>query len=328
MEIRSVTAFIDSIYPVDSEAISKAGRLAAEVRSSLEISGWKVQTSRLALQHISQAVGSGDAVNYACAIESSALEAGLNYISLGPVITTDPSKWFDEIPAILAATSSVFMSAEIASGHQVRTERLKQLARCIQKISTVSADGFANLKFAALANVKPWSPFFPAAYHGGGQPVISIATESADLAQEQIVASRSIEQARTNLLSAIEESAGEIEATVRPIIEKAGARFEGIDFSLAPYPSEMRSIGKALEALGLSSVGQAGTLLLSAWLTGILQEAKFTRTGFCGLMLPVLEDTTLAARAAEDRLTVIGLLAYSAVCGTGLDTIPLPGNIS
>jgi uncharacterized protein (UPF0210 family) len=41
-----------------------------------------------------------------------------------------------------------------------------------------------------------------------------------------------------------------------------------------------------------------------------------------------LEDATLAARAAEGRLTVRDLLLYSAVCGTGLDTIPLPGDAS
>jgi len=42
----------------------------------------------------------------------------------------------------------------------------------------------------------------------------------------------------------------------------------------------------------------------------------------------VLEDATLALRASEGTLTVKDLLLYSAVCGTGLDTIPLPGDAS
>ncbi|HNT25997.1 MAG TPA: DUF711 family protein, partial [Anaerolineales bacterium] len=45
-----------------------------------------------------------------------------------------------------------------------------------------------------------------------------------------------------------------------------------------------------------------------------------------GLMLPVLEDATLARRAAEGTLGVKDMLLYSAVCGTGLDTLPLPGD--
>jgi len=45
-------------------------------------------------------------------------------------------------------------------------------------------------------------------------------------------------------------------------------------------------------------------------------------------MLPVLEDAVLAARSRENLFTVNDLLLYSAVCGTGLDTVPLPGDVS
>ena len=71
-----------------------------------------------------------------------------------------------------------------------------------------------------------------------------------------------------------------------------------------------------------------GSLAAAAILTEIIGRARFPRTGFSGLMLPVLEDAVLARRAAEGRLTVKDLLLYSAVCGTGLDTIPLPGDTS
>jgi uncharacterized protein (UPF0210 family) len=43
-------------------------------------------------------------------------------------------------------------------------------------------------------------------------------------------------------------------------------------------------------------------------------------------MQPILEDSVLAERAAEGILTIKDALLYSAVCGTGLDTIPLPGD--
>jgi len=45
-------------------------------------------------------------------------------------------------------------------------------------------------------------------------------------------------------------------------------------------------------------------------------------------MLPVLEDSVLAQRVAEGLLTVNDLLLYSTICGTGLDTVPLPGDTS
>ena len=45
-------------------------------------------------------------------------------------------------------------------------------------------------------------------------------------------------------------------------------------------------------------------------------------------MVPVLEDNLLAKRWAEGTFSIDSVLAYSAVCGTGLDTIPLPGDVS
>jgi hypothetical protein len=42
----------------------------------------------------------------------------------------------------------------------------------------------------------------------------------------------------------------------------------------------------------------------------------------------VLEDSVLAQRWSEGTLTLDALLAYSAVCGTGLDVVPLPGDVS
>jgi len=44
--------------------------------------------------------------------------------------------------------------------------------------------------------------------------------------------------------------------------------------------------------------------------------------------LPVLEDKVLAQRWAQSTYDIDSLLAYSAVCATGLDTVPLPGDVS
>ena len=44
-------------------------------------------------------------------------------------------------------------------------------------------------------------------------------------------------------------------------------------------------------------------------------------------MLPVLEDSVLARRAGTGRVAVADLLSYAAVCGVGLDTVPLPGDV-
>jgi hypothetical protein len=102
--------------------------------------------------------------------------------------------------------------------------------------------------------------------------------------------------------------------------------FGGLDFSLAPYPVPEESLGGALEALGARFGGQ-GLVVSASLVMSAIEAADFPRTGFSGLMLPILEDSVLASRTAEGRLTLNDLLLLSAVCGTGLDCIPLPGDV-
>jgi uncharacterized protein len=63
-------------------------------------------------------------------------------------------------------------------------------------------------------------------------------------------------------------------------------------------------------------------------ITTAVKAVPVRQVGYSGLMVPVLEDKLLAQRWAEGTITTDALLAYSAVCGTGLDTIPYPGDIS
>ena len=102
--------------------------------------------------------------------------------------------------------------------------------------------------------------------------------------------------------------------------------FGGIDFSLAPFPDDAHSLGQAVEEMGVTKIGRHGSLAAAAIITQAIEEADFPHTGFSGFMQPVLEDSVLARRAAEGSLTIKDTLLYSAVCGTGLDCIPLPGD--
>jgi len=136
---------------------------------------------------------------------------------------------------------------------------------------------------------------------------------------------RSIPEGSQRLTENIEQHSAKLAKIAEKLARKHGINFGGIDFSLAPFPKENESLGTAFERMGVPKVGMQGSLAAAAILTQAIDAAKFPRTGFCGLLLPPLEDSTLAKRAAEGTLTVNDLLLYSAVCGTGLDTMPLPG---
>ena len=203
---------------------------------------------------------------------------------------------------------------------------VRACAHVIQQASTISTDGFANLRFAALANVPPGAPFFPAAYHKGEAPSFALAMEAADLAVDAFSNAANLEEARKSLIDCIESHAKELTHISRSLAETFPVAFGGIDVTMAPFPEEALSFGTAIESIGVPAVGQHGSLASASILADTLDRASFQRAGFNGLMMPVLEDAKLAARAADGNLSVKDLLLYSAVCGTGLDTLPLPGD--
>ncbi len=127
-------------------------------------------------------------------------------------------------------------------------------------------------------------------------------------------------------MAVLEEAASRMAAICKELMREFPIVFKGFDFSPAPYPGEMSSIGYALESLGVPSLGKNGSAAAAAILAGILDEGKWFKAGFNGLMLPVLEDTGLAERAGEGSLVIGDLLLYSCLCGTGLDTVPLAGD--
>jgi uncharacterized protein (UPF0210 family) len=259
-------------------------------------------------------------------LESAAQSLGYAYVSVGPALPAFPDS-YAVVPEVLAATENVFLSGMIASpGDGVSLPAVRACAQIVHRVATFDPNGFGNLYFAALANVPPGAPFFPAAYHGGGAPAFALATEAADLAVGAFAHAGSLREARQNLIAAVEAHAQTLTRVAGDLERQCDLAFSGLDFTLAPFPESAHSLGTALEELGLSAVGLHGSLAAAAFLADTLDRAQYPRTGFNGLMLPVLEDATLAQRAAEGTLALADLLMYSAVCGTGLDTVPLPGD--
>jgi uncharacterized protein (UPF0210 family) len=100
----------------------------------------------------------------------------------------------------------------------------------------------------------------------------------------------------------------------------------GID--LTPAPLMQASIASATTGISGGRFGTSGTLTAAAIITSALRDIAVKKVGFSGLMMPVMEDSRLSELWSEGALSLDQLLAYSAVCGTGLDTIPLPGDVT
>ncbi|ABU56830.1 protein of unknown function DUF711 [Roseiflexus castenholzii DSM 13941] len=317
--------------------VARVARAVQEARRRLEDAGYVVQTVRLALDTSGTNRYADVAAALRCA-EVLALDAGFDYVSVGRV---DVDR-LASLAEALAATAIVFASARIAGRNgNVNAAATAAAARVVAALASATPNGFGNLRFAALASVAPGSPFFPASYHSGGEPWLAVGPEAAALAVEaareieddgasasvQVVAARTRRFAES-LAARIAEHDARIRGALQGVDEAYGIYVAGCDWSLAPHPDVTCSIGAAIECVSGVPFGEPGTLSVIRACTDAIRAARVMLVGFSGVMLPVLEDALLAQRNAEGRYGWRDLLAFSAVCGTGLDTIPLPGDAS
>ena len=74
----------------------------------------------------------------------------------------------------------------------------------------------------------------------------------------------SLQEARQNLMDAIQETGRELAAISMEIEKQTKVSFGGIDFSLAPFPSAQQSLGTAMQQLGVPVLGNHGSLAAAA----------------------------------------------------------------
>lgn len=328
MKIRSVTCFVHPDETLKNGALDRAAALNEFARVSAPDAGYILQTTRLAAQPL------GEILNeipprefvpreFARSFEKISRRLGYDYAAL----LLDTPELYADAAALVQENETLFVSLAIASKKTgIDFVAVRAAAETIYALGQDAANGLSNFRFAAAANVPPGVPFFPTAYAGADVPAFAFATEAADLAVDAFSGARDLATAQARLVEQVQQHAARLDAWGKQIEEKTEVRYAGIDFSMAPYPTQGVSLATALERLTGARFGTRGTLFAASFVTDTLRLAKFTRAGFSTLMLPMLEDWTMARRSHENTFSLDSLLLYSTVCGTGLDTIPLAGN--
>ena len=326
MRIRSITVFLHPRWPISELLLRKAGIFAHSAAQTYQSAGYTVQSIRLATPPFVEFLPPENDAAALTEFEILAHSEGFDYVSLGPAVPEKPET-YHAIPGLLANSGNVFFSGHLTTPNkEISLKATRACAEVIHQAAPIEAQGFANLRFAALANVPPWGPFFPAAYHQGKSTAFALALEAADLAVQAFSGANSLADARNQFIHMIETHGNRLAEVSHKLANTYNLDFKGMDFSSAPFPTRDISVGAALEALGLPALGLSGSLAAAAFMMDALDQASFPRAGFNGLMLPLLEDAILAQRGAEGTLSITDLLLYATVCGTGLDTLPIPGD--
>jgi len=328
MKIRTITTGVSLCSPAEEGKIGQAADFNHKAETVFQRQGYEVQETRITtnswedyLAHLSAA----ETVNQVQKIEQTCQSLGISCFNIGYASTPDT---IAIVPEINRNTEIIYCSSRIGDFKTgIDFENTKASAGIIKRISEETDNGYGNFRFCAWANCQPGIPFFPAGYHQG-ETSFAIGLECGDLAVKAFSESDDLVEAERNLKSIFEEELTKIEHIARQISEELDVRYSGIDSSLAPSLDADESIAFAYEKLGFGKFGSPGTLTISAIITRVLKGLSVKTCGYSGLMLPVCEDFGLAERANQQTYGLTNLLLYSAICGCGLDTVPIPGDVT
>jgi len=361
MKIRALTIGIkiESIDDIE-DAFLRASALGCELKKGIEEdsrNGMEVQTIRIATNSFEDWIGcfedagiedprasnsgkSATVAERASRIARACEATGLEFCSLGPARSVEGIL---AIPTLLKASSRISASAglqccELTDGCDKEILEGKKRDAVVKVMAQLTLDGeLGNFRFAAGVNIEANTPFFPVAFHDPSAPTtVSIGTENSDLVVKafQDTAGSGLNEAARRLETLMEAQLLPLQDLVRRLLmarpsDCPSVVFGGIDTSINPsLQSPEHSLVRAYETvLGEGNFGRSGTLAVSEALTRVVHAGLpgLIKVGFCGLMLPAMEDTLLAARASQDRPAygISDLLTYSAVCGAGVDTVPV-----
>lgn len=209
-------------------------------------------------------------------------------------------------------------------------------AKTVVEIGKITPRGEGNFNFTINYNCKPRIPYFPAAYHhSDDENCFAFGLETPDLL---VAALRSLndepdhnlkmQQSYTLMRDSLQYHISTILDMTHAFKHPYKTRFAGIDTSAAPSKN-CASMVDIYQLLGVPFFGASGTLEASALLTKVFKsQIGCELIGFSGLMLAVVEDAGLADATTRNEFDIRALLQYSAVCGIGLDTVPIEGDTS
>ena len=330
--VRAITGFITIDAKSYPSQIQETLTFLSTVRDAVKAAGYDVAGIRISTQpfpEYTRGLSRPDALAMLRSINDLAAQLRFSP-NIGPAMVKDTD---DTAPAdlaidILSQTGNRLNANIIVAGDDgIHWNAVKQAARIIKAVGERSQHGQGNFNFGATAMLKAYGPFYPGAWHPGGGPrSFAIGLESANVVMDVFAREHDPRTAGKALADALTLHLRAVESAATKTAAGSGWTYAGIDPT--PAPGGQSSIGAAIESFTGAPFGSPGTETAAGIITRAVKDVAVTQTGYSGLMIPVLEEATLTKRWTEKTYGLDSILAYSAVCAGGVDTVPLPGDTS
>jgi uncharacterized protein (UPF0210 family) len=336
-KVRTICAFVRIDRANYKAQVADAIKVLVAARDEFVRAGYEVQTVRITTQPfadytrgLSQTEALKFLREYADYLAGESKRIGTSIApDIGPaMISGNESEAATELlTEALSTGSDLNASLIVASEDGIHWNAVRAAAKLIKQVAQRSAHSQGTFNFAATAMLAPYAPFFPGSWHDGPGKKFSIGLEGAGLIDQAMAeANHDPKKAVERMTALLTEHGRVVERIGQQIEKQTGWAYLGFDPT--PAPLKDVSIGAAIEKFTGAPFGSSGTMTAAALITQAVKAVPVKQVGFSGLMVPVLEDARMAQRWSEATYNLDSLLAYSAVCGTGLDTVPLPGDVT
>ncbi len=329
--VRAITAFVRLDRANYEQQVDEAMAVLNAAKAEFARRGYQTQTVRIVTQPLAELVKGLDetqALAFLKAFDELSVNKGF-MPNVGPAMLhdSDDPATMRLLAKAIGTLTHINASAIVADDDGIHWKTIAESAKLVRYLTDNTPRSQGNFQFAATAMLKPLGPFYPGAYHLGAGKQFALGFEGANIVQTVFASTHGdFDASVTELTRQLTTHARVGEEIGNAIAKSTGWEFIGVDPTPAPLGDA--SIGDAIEKFTGEKFGASGTMTAALAITTAVKAVKVKQTGYAGLMLPVMEDKRMAQRWAENSYQVDSLLAYSAVCGTGLDTVPLPGDIS
>jgi uncharacterized protein len=329
-KVRAITAFVSIDAKSYRAQVEETVKFLSQVRDAVKAAGYDVAGIRISTQpfpEYTRGLSHDEALKVLHGIDD--LAGKLRFVpSIGPAMVkdTDDTAPVGLITEVLATPGNRLNANIVTAGDDgIHWKAVRQAALIIKSVGARSPHGQGNFNFAAIAMLKPYGPFYPGAWHPGGGPrSFAIGLEAANVVMDVFSREHDPRTAGKALTDGLSIHMRAVEAAAMKAAAGSGWTYAGIDPT--PAPGGAVSIGTAIESFTGRPFGSPGTETAAGIITRAVKGVPVKQTGYSGLMIPVLEDTVLTRRWTEGTYGLDSILAYSAVCAGGVDTVPLAGD--
>ncbi len=329
-KVRAITGFVRLDRTTYQQQITEALSVLRAARREFEKQGYQVETLRIVTQPLAELVAGqsdADALKFLQAFDELSAKEDFRP-NVGPAMLSDADdpRTMRLLEQVLSTLPNINASAVMAGDDGIHWKVIRETAALVRYVTEHSVHSQGNFNFTGTAMLKPLGPFYPGTYHTGAGKQFSLGFEGANVVREVFARTHGDFNASVTELTRQLTVHARVGASAGAKVAAAtGWAFVGVDPTPAPLADV--SIGAAMETYTGGKFGSSGTLTAALAITTAVKAVPVKQIGYSGLMVPVMEDKLLAQRWAEGAYNTDDLLAYSAVCGTGLDTVPFPGDM-